>query len=304
MAPEPSESAPETSESASAPAKLLLFGEHTVLHGSGALAVPLPGFSARLRIRDPTAAPTTSDADVFASWLTNARSRPELTDVLDFATWEREATCLSVASDIPRGYGVGSSGALTALAYRRYATPAADVPTSVLRARLAALEGFFHGRSSGLDPLVCYANRPIRIAPGGGVELLRDRLDLTGWFLLDSRRSRTGQEAIAAFGARAQNRTWRTEVLPPLAELTDRLIAETLLGAPAPGLLRALSERQLAALPFLIPTAVEAVWRRWLGDGVAYLKLCGAGAGGFYLGYARNPAALHDDERAGDITWL
>ena len=51
-------------------------------------------------------------------------------------------------------------------------------------------------------------------------------------------------------------------------------------------LLKVLSELQLRELEFLIPSHIVSLWEAWLHDDSAYLKLCGAGGGGFFLGYA------------------
>ncbi|HHW80901.1 MAG TPA: mevalonate kinase, partial [Bacteroidales bacterium] len=74
-------------------------------------------------------------------------------------------------SSIPEGYGLGSSGALVAALYHRYAkngqassrssTSKTDIPQ--LKSDLAILESWFHGTSSGIDPLICYLQHPLLI---------------------------------------------------------------------------------------------------------------------------------------------
>ena len=73
-------------------------------------------------------------------------------------------------SSIPQGYGVGSSGALVAAFYDRYAvdkiSPQADLipeKLSRLKSIFAAMESYFHGKSSGLDPLNSYLSLPLLI---------------------------------------------------------------------------------------------------------------------------------------------
>ena len=62
-------------------------------------------------------------------------------------------------SNIPLGYGVGSSGALVAAIYDRYKL--IDInETSKLKDFLAKMECYFHGSSSGMDPLQCYFGKP------------------------------------------------------------------------------------------------------------------------------------------------
>ena len=73
-------------------------------------------------------------------------------------------------SSIPQGYGVGSSGALVASIYDQYAADKITVLENLTRDKLlklkqifALMESFFHGKSSGLDPLNSYLSLPILI---------------------------------------------------------------------------------------------------------------------------------------------
>lgn len=77
-------------------------------------------------------------------------------------------------SDVPIGYGLGSSGMVVAAVYDRYArSPIQDAMD--LKALFARMEGYFHGSSSGIDPLQCYLGKPFEITPEG-LELLDDEL--------------------------------------------------------------------------------------------------------------------------------
>ena len=285
-----------------APAKLLLFGEHTVLHGSSAYAVPLDRFGMRLTLGARPGDPTP-----FADWLADARRRPLVRASIDLDAWAREADRLAVSSTIPQGYGLGSSGALVALVYRRYARGG----VADLRALLGELESFFHGSSSGLDPLVSCLAQPVRVTPDGRAEPVGRRCPALplpdpggGWFLLDSTRTRSGQEAIARFRESGRDEGWRHRVLEPLVSVVDGLVGLAAAGSTE-GLtpkLAELSRLQLEGLEFLIPDAVAERWSRWLTEGVAYVKLCGAGGGGYFLGYAPGGADL--DAGRLPMVWL
>src|SRR5690606_36364954 len=83
-------------------------------------------------------------------------------------------------SSIPQGYGVGSSGALVASIYDKYANDKITVLDNLTREKLLKLksifslmESFFHGKSSGLDPLNSYLSIPILIN-------CKDNLEATG----------------------------------------------------------------------------------------------------------------------------
>ncbi len=80
-------------------------------------------------------------------------------------------------SSIPQGYGVGSSGALVAAIYDKYAEDKITVLENLTRDKLirlknifGAMESFFHGKSSGLDPLNSYLSLPILINSKDNIE--------------------------------------------------------------------------------------------------------------------------------------
>jgi mevalonate kinase len=72
-------------------------------------------------------------------------------------------------SNIPQGYGVGSSGALVAAIFERYSFSKHN-PENIskedlknIKSVFGEMESYFHGKSSGMDPLICYMNLPILI---------------------------------------------------------------------------------------------------------------------------------------------
>src|SRR5688572_24544927 len=70
-------------------------------------------------------------------------------------------------SNIPQGYGLGSSGALVAAIYHQYKKNRnKNYTVTELKKDLAALESYFHGKSSGLDAVVCYLNKAVLVANG------------------------------------------------------------------------------------------------------------------------------------------
>jgi mevalonate kinase len=80
-------------------------------------------------------------------------------------------------SSIPQGYGIGSSGALVAAIYDQYATDKITVLENLTQEKLLKLkkifgrmESYFHGTSSGLDPLNSYLSIPILINSAESIE--------------------------------------------------------------------------------------------------------------------------------------
>ena len=101
------------------PAKLLLFGEHTVNLGSYALAVPLPMFSGKWtyapQLGPEALAAQQQQLPQLADYLDDLQQRGELLIKLDIAGFKQALQDgWGFESNIPTGYGVGSAGALGA----------------------------------------------------------------------------------------------------------------------------------------------------------------------------------------------
>ncbi|GAL79175.1 mevalonate kinase [Algibacter lectus] len=102
---------------------------------------------------------------------------PELV-VFDVASLKKHVEAgMYFDSSIPQGYGVGSSGALVAAIYDKYAQDKITVLENLTREKLLKLktifsemESFFHGKSSGLDPLNSYLSIPILINSKDNIE--------------------------------------------------------------------------------------------------------------------------------------
>lgn len=147
------------------PAKLLLFGEHILLTGAPALAVPVPAFAGHWSWSESMVGKqkrllefAQSDTLKFVRGLDVQRFQQDLSQGL------------FLDSNIPTGYGLGSSGALCAAIYDRYCTEK-TTDLDVLKSIFAQMEGFFHGSSSGIDPLTSYLAQPVLIENKTEVQL-------------------------------------------------------------------------------------------------------------------------------------
>lgn len=142
-----------------APGKLILLGEHFVVHGAPALAVPLLSRSVRVEvIRAPDA------------WRVT-RGREHLERMLTTLGEDPTALSLAVESTLPLGAGLGSSAALAVALVRalRLAEPADH---EGVRALAHSLERLAHGNPSGIDDTVCTYARPVWFVRGSRPEPL------------------------------------------------------------------------------------------------------------------------------------
>ncbi len=265
------------------PAKVLLFGEYTVIRGGQALALPYASYGGRWS-RRVAAGPAPADWTPLLRFLA---AHPELEIDLPRLASDLEAGA-GFESDIPRGKGLGSSGALVAALLAHYG-PARVWGVEEVKTRLAGLEACYHGQSSGVDPLVSWTASPLLLrgdAPKP-VELpLKQWAELRRWFLLDSGVARHSAPLVAEFKRKAQT----TEFQSALGEL-ESLVGEGIEAyehVDEAGMnlaMEALSRLQLSAFAEMVPPSVRGLWEEGLAQREWALKLCGAGGGGFFLGY-------------------
>mgnify|MGYP002072809278 CR=1 FL=1 len=289
------------------PAKLLLFGEHTINTGSQALAVPLPLFSARWQF-----APHLSKTELtsrqmqlpqFADYLDRLQKRGELLCQLDVMAF-REALHkgLIFESDIPTGYGAGSSGALVAAVFGEWTKESIDwtrgvehiSPKKLLKLKkvLAQMEAFFHGTSSGTDPLVCFLQHPVLLGGHEGLKLVRltEVKPAATLFLLDTGMERKATPMIEYFLEKMRQEDFHARCRSELLPAVDHAIEAFLCG----GAERLFEEMhrigafQLHFLEKLIPENFRPIWQQGLDGNLFKLKVCGAGGGGFLLGIAKD----------------
>ncbi len=281
-------------------AKLLLFGEHTVLRGSNALAAPYSQFGGRWTVS--SSGPATNfqhDLFPFCDYLNALQERGELKCPLRIEEFRADLEeGLYFDSDIPVGYGLGSSGALCAAVYDRYC-PAKIAPDDTggfgeLKNILAQLESFFHGSSSGTDPLIIYLDHPVLIQPGGHIDrvALPSLVPGSPWrfFLLDTGIRRETGPLVQHFLKKTATSPFSKIFPGGLLQPNNEAIANLLEGhweALAREVKR-ISAFQIEELPEMTPEAFHQVWKEGLDADAYYLKLCGAGGGGFLLGYTED----------------
>jgi len=269
------------------PAKLLLFGEHVLLLGATALAVPVAAFGGR--------------------WAWNQQSDRHHQRLMQFALSEALKSVENIdterfvsdlgagllfQSNIPTGYGLGSSGALCAAIYERFAREKTE-DLAKLKSIFARMESFFHGNSSGIDPLTSYVATPILIQNKTEVTRVTPQNWETGKptvFLLDSQLPRRTGPLVGWFLAQNQEPAFAQklsrEYLP-----THEHVIRAWLSADAelfwPNLHR-ISVFQFEHFEPMIPKTLQGFWEKSIDRQDFVLKICGAGGGGFVLGFARN----------------
>jgi mevalonate kinase len=268
-------------------AKVLLFGEYTILLDGHALAIPLDVFQSEWK-------QSTSCCELslieFCRFLKNSEELNKILDLDQFEAHIKNGLCFD--SKIPFGYGLGSSGALTAAVLHQYDTTHMSRRIDDLKRILAQMESFFHGKSSGIDPLVSLENKYVLIDSPDHIRLIENTpisFDNYCFFLLDSHKPRKTDPLVNLFKSWIQNPTYRKDIELVLKPLNQKAISQFLKRQES-ALYKsfgAISRFQWAKMKSMICPGIEAVWEAGLASEDFYLKLCGAGGGGMYLGMAK-----------------
>lgn len=285
-------------------AKILLFGEYGIIEDSMGLSIPYDQFGGKLK----TGAKTPSELESyqhlkgFFEYIKNLVNDKTSLASFDLDSFEEDLKKLTFFdSSIPQGFGVGSSGALCASVYNKYATNKIDT-TSIhngneillLKQIFSQLESHFHGKSSGLDPLICYLNLPI---------LIRSKSDLGtvgipetndsgkgAIFLINSGTPGHTQSMVSIFLEKCKNEGFRTLIKTKFKKYNDECINAFLNKdfKPLFNNLRELSKLVFDNFSPMIPEMFHKLWKEGIESNAYYLKLCGSGGGGFILGFTQD----------------
>ena len=280
------------------PAKIILFGEYGILLGSQALSIPYPRFSGQLKIickstTHLTEAELASNGELkrFFDFLQHEQGKYSFLNLNYFK--EELQKGLIFESSIPAGFGLGSSGALTAAIYERYVDDPSPIDQLTLRDRLAALESYFHKISSGIDPLTSFWNQPVLLGKLGTLAstvALTKFFDTYSLFLLDiPSRASTG-ELVRKFIADCNQPGYRGKMESEYVPLVDRTIA-SVISVEFMQLDRHLirySELQFNYFSGMIPESMFKHMKHGIDSGTFQIKLCGSGGGGQMLAITRS----------------
>mgnify|MGYP000350485061 FL=1 len=285
--------------------KILLFGEYGIIQDSKGLSIPYNFYNGALKTdknSSEEAKKSNENLKRFVTYLkTLQTAQPDLI-TFDLLSLENNVDSgMYFDSSIPQGYGVGSSGALVAAIYDKYAQNKITVLENLTREKLLTLksifsqmESFFHGKSSGLDPLNSYLSIPILINS-------KDNIEATGIptqsvngkgavFLLDSGIVGETAPMVNIFMENLKDKGFRTMLKSQFIKHTDACV-ENFLGGDVKSLFqntKKLSKVVLNNFKPMIPEQFHGIWQTGIDTNDYYLKLCGSGGGGYILGFTED----------------
>ena len=287
--------------------KVILFGEYSMIFDATALMIPLTKFSAQWRFASHLdasgGAASNASLQRFADYLS---TMDVVKDIIDIQRLNHDLHFnLFLDSNVPSGYGLGSSGTLVAAVYDGYAKKKMD-DLLQLKMLFGKMESYFHGSSSGIDPLQCYLGKPFKITPEG-VQLLSDDFLKNGIriCLIDTKIKSNTKPLVDHFKQQREDAEFlsrfQSEYVPCGTSCIDSMIQDdTNLFFKS---LKQLTKRQTE---FLRPMITDNTLDLFTSDyefnfGV---KISGSGGGGYVLGFTddieRASAMLKDYE----VIWL
>lgn len=285
--------------------KILLFGEYGIIKDSKGLSIPYNFYNGALKIdSNLSEAQQKSNNNLkrFADYLGELQIKfPNLVQFdLEELTKDIEGG-MYFDSSIPQGYGVGSSGALVAAIYDKYALNKITVLENLSREKLLKLkkifgemESFFHGKSSGLDPLNSYLSLPILINSKDNIEAAgipsQSKEGKGAVFLLDSGMVGETAPLVNLFMENLKQEGFRKMLKDKFVKHTDACVEDFMKGDVKSlfSNIKQLSHVVLDNFKPMIPKQFHTLWKEGIDTGHYYLKLCGSGGGGYILGFTED----------------
>ncbi|MBC7439474.1 MAG: mevalonate kinase, partial [Flavobacterium sp.] len=258
--------------------KILLFGEYGIIQDSKGLSIPYNFYNGALKTDDktsPESVKSNGNLKRFVDFLKILQNtQPELV-TFDLTALEKDVeNGMYFDSSIPQGYGVGSSGALVAAVYDKYAHNKITVLENLTKDKLLQLktifsqmESFFHGKSSGLDPLNSYLSIPILINSKNNIEatgIPTQSFEGKGAvFLLDSGIVGETAPMVNIFMENLKDKGFRTMLKSQFIKYTDACV-ENFLGGDMKSLFsntKKLSKVVLNNFKPMIPEQFHHIWQ-------------------------------------------
>ena len=277
--------------------KILLFGEYGIIEDSKGLSIPYNFFNGALKISESSDEEAKKSNLILSQFSTHLKTLDIDLDLNSFDNHIKKGMYFD--SSIPKGYGVGSSGALVAAVYEKYANNKITVLENLTREKLLVLkeifsrmESFFHGKSSGLDPLNSYLSIPILIKSKNDINVTgipSQKSNGSGAvFLLDSGQTGSTAPMVNIFMEKMKKEGFRNMLNSQFIKHTN-ICVDSFLNGDLNNLFK--STKELSQVVFenfkpMIPKEFHNLWKKGIDNESYFLKLCGSGGGGYILGFA------------------
>ena len=279
--------------------KILLFGEYGIIEDSKGLSIPFNFYKGALKIPNKINSMSKASNEILRGFLKYLKSSKIKLDLEKFSFDIDKG--LYFNSSIPEGYGIGSSGALVAAVYDKYAFKKTTVLENLTREKLinlknifSIMESYFHGKSSGLDPLNSYLSIPILINSKKDIKVTgipsQKSIGNGAVFLMDSGKIGSTAPMVNIFMEKMKKDGFRKIMNEKFIRYTN-LCVDNFLNGDLSDLFnntKKLSRIVLKNFKPMIPKEFHGVWKKGIDNDSYFLKLCGSGGGGYILGFTEN----------------
>lgn len=282
--------------------KILLFGEYGIIKDSKGLSIPYNFYNGALKTSKLETKEQVKSNNSLKKLANYLKTEPSELVNFDVDKLNKDLDLgMYFDSSIPQGYGVGSSGALVASIYDKYASDKITVLENLTRDKLLRLkaifsyiESFFHGNSSGLDPLNSYLSLPILINSKNDVETAgipsQKQQNKGAVFLIDSGIVGETAPMVNLFMDKMKQDGFRVMLKDQFIKHTDACVDDFLSGNVSSLFknIKQLSKTVLDNFKPMIPEKFHQLWKKGIETNDYYLKLCGSGGGGYILGFTED----------------
>ena len=276
--------------------KILLFGEYGIIKNSKALVIPYKKYYGSLKFSsklDNVQKDSNINLKQLSKYIKNNEFVSNKINTLKLDSDIENG--LYFESTIPESYGLGSSGAVVAAIYESYKQEVGvDLEINDLKLILSNIESFFHGQSSGIDPLSCYVQKPLLVESKNSINTIdippQNINSKRTLFLLDTECKGNTQGLVEIFLNKLRRKDFEVFFENEFAVATNNSITNFLERKyeDFENNFIELSKKTFNNFQEMIPINYKNLWMDGIEKKDYYLKLCGSGGGGFLIGLTTN----------------
>ncbi len=288
------------------PSKILLFGEHIIVKNYSGLSIPYNFYKGYLNFYNNKKIKkqyinSNNDINIYNNFLSSQKTLSKIIDLKQFSEDIKKG--IYFHSNIPQQYGVGSSGALVAAIYNRYNKIKKNHTyyyekqnILYLKNIFSKMESFFHGTSSGIDPLICFLKKPIYLK--SSIDIYIKNISYNnfiyykkgGVFLINSGVPSKTSLMNKIFLKKIKSLKFHKFIKRYFSIQNNKCI-ESFINRDYHKLLKHVKKLSIYILDNfspMIPKHFIEIWKKGVLNDIYYFKLCGSGGGGFFLGFTKN----------------
>lgn len=266
--------------------KIIWMGEHSVVYGYPAIAIPLQGIEVECRIYP-------ADEKIYFDYYDTLSTA--VYAALEYLNHTDVAVSYDIRSEIPQKRGMGSSAAISIAAIRAvfdYFEQSIDMETLEILVNKAEI--IAHSNPSGLDAKTCLSDKAITFIRNIGFSTLN--LDLDAYLVIaDTGIYGNTREAVEKVAQAEEANLPHLAALGDLTEMVQKVIQAKTISEIGPLMTKAHSHLQ--AIGVSIDKADQLV-QISLENGALGAKMSGGGLGGCIIALAQTKAQAEKISKA------